>query len=167
MLFRSLTGNNNDTSGGFNDIGRRQYTLRYAGKYDLPEFGDMVLDWRGGNPVRLRDIATVDVVMRDAQELMEHNGVDSIAFNAQVEKGVNVLEVMEDLKAAVEELRVGPLARAGLDITQVHDETTYINESIAMVRTNLLLGISLAIGDRKSTRLNSSHSQQSRMPSSA
>ncbi len=141
-----LTGNNNDVSGGFNDIGRRQYTLRYAGKYDLDEFGEMVLDWRGGNPVRLRDIATVDVVMRDAQELMEHNGVDSIAFNAQVEKGVNVLEVMEDLKAAVEELRVGPLARAGLDITQVHDETTYINESIAMVRTNLLLGISLAIG---------------------
>ena len=31
-----LTGGNNDTSGGFNDIGRRQYTLRYAGKYDLP-----------------------------------------------------------------------------------------------------------------------------------
>jgi multidrug efflux pump subunit AcrB len=52
-----LTGNNNDTSGGFSEVGRRQYTLRYAGKYDLDEFGDMVLDWRGGNPVRLRDIA--------------------------------------------------------------------------------------------------------------
>ncbi len=48
-----LTGNNNDTSGGFNDIGRRRYTLRYAGKYELPEFGDMILDWGGGNPVRL------------------------------------------------------------------------------------------------------------------
>jgi hypothetical protein len=39
-----LTGNNNDVSGGFNDIGRRQYTLRYAGKYDLHEFGQMVLE---------------------------------------------------------------------------------------------------------------------------
>jgi multidrug efflux pump subunit AcrB len=140
-----LTGNNNDTSGGFNDIGRRQYTLRYAGKYDLPEFGDMVLDWRGGNPVRLRDIATVDVVMRDSSGLMVHNGRDAVAFNAQVEKGVNVLEVMEDLRVAVEELRTGPLARAGLDIEQVYDESTYIKESIAMLRTNLLLGISLAI----------------------
>jgi multidrug efflux pump subunit AcrB len=141
-----LTGNNNDTSGGFSDIGRRQYTLRYAGKYDLPEFGDMVLDWRGGNPVRLRDIATVDVVMRDASGLIVQNGKDSLAFNAQVEKGVNVLEVMADLKAAVEELRAGPLARAGLDIRQAYDETEYINESIAMLRTNLLLGIGLAIG---------------------
>jgi len=140
-----LTGNNNDTSGGFNDIGRRRYTLRYAGKYELPEFGDMILDWRGGNPVRLRDIATVDVVMRDSSGLIVHNGVDAIAFNAQVEKGVNVLEVMEELNAAVDELRSGPLARAGLDIKQVYDETTYIKESISMLRTNLLLGIGLAI----------------------
>ena len=141
----TLTGNNNDTSGGSNEIGRRQYTLRYAGKYDLDEFGEMVLEWRGGNPVRLRDIATVDVAMRDAYEVIVHNGRDAIAFNAQAEKGVNVLDVMKNLKAEVEEMRTGVLARAGLDIEQVHDETTYINESIDMLRTNLLLGISLAI----------------------
>ena len=140
-----LTGNNNDTSGGFNDIGRRQYTLRYAGKYDLPEFGEMVLDWRGGNPVRLRDIATIDLVMRDRTGLLLQNGQDSIAFNAMVEKGVNVLDVMDDLDVAIEELRTGVLARAGLNIEQIYDETTYIKESIAMLRTNLLLGIGLAI----------------------
>jgi multidrug efflux pump subunit AcrB len=141
-----LTGGNNDTSGGFNEVGRRQYTLRYAGKYDLDEFGDMVLDWRGGNPVRLRDIATVEVTMRDPQGMMVQNGVESIAFDAQVEKGVNVLEVMEELKVAVEELREGALARAGLKIEQDYDETIYIEESIAMLRTNLLIGIGLAIG---------------------
>ncbi|MDH3532530.1 MAG: efflux RND transporter permease subunit, partial [Gammaproteobacteria bacterium] len=140
-----LTGNNDDTSGGFSEVGRRQYTLRYAGKYDLNEFGDMVLDWRGGNPVRLRDIATVDVVMRDADGFMLQNGNDSIAFDTQVEQGVNVLEVMADLKIAIEELQEGPLARAGLEVRQVYDESTYIEDSIAMLRTNLLLGIGLAV----------------------
>ena len=144
-VLAGLTGNNYDTSGGFNDVGRRQYTLRYAGKYELQDFGDMILDWRGGNPVRLRDIATVDVVMRDEAGLMFQNDQESIAFNAQVEKGVNVLEVMTNLKAAVEELRAGPLRRAGLEITQDYDETIYIEDSIAMLRTNLLLGIGLAI----------------------
>jgi len=139
------TGNNNDTSGGFSDVGRRKYTLRYAGKYDLPEFGDMVLDWRGGNPVRLRDIATVAVTMRDEDGFMMENGHDSMAFDAQVEQGVNVLDVMRDLKAAIEELKEGPLARAGLQISQVYDESTYIEDSIAMLRTNLLIGIGLAI----------------------
>ena len=140
------TGNHNDTSGGFSEVGRRQYTLRYAGQYDLQEFGEMVLDWRGGNPVRLRDIATIDVTMRDSSGFMVQNGKDSIAFNAQAEKGINVLEVMKELKLAVAELESGALARAGLRIDQNYDESQYIEESIAMLRTNLLLGICFAIG---------------------
>ena len=141
-----LTANHRDISGGFSEVGRRQYTLRYAGQYELQDFGDMVLDWRGGNPVRLRDIATVDVVMRDSSGFIMENGRSSIAFNAQVEKGVNVLDVMSDLKIAIEELRVGPLAREGLLISQSYDESVYIEDSISMLRTNLLLGIAMAIG---------------------
>ena len=140
-----LTGNNNDTSGGFTDVGRRQYTLRFGGKYDLNEFGDMVLDWRGGNPVRLRDVAEVDITMRDSAGFLLKDGYDSIAFDAQVEKGVNVLDVMDDLKVAIDELREGPVARAGLEIEQDYDETVYIKSSIAMLRANLLLGIALSI----------------------
>ncbi len=140
-----LTGNNNDTSGGFNDVGRRQYTLRFAGRYDLDEFGEMVLDWRGGNPVRLRDIAKVEVVMRDLSGMMIQNGQEAIMFDAQVEKGINVLDVMANLKEAIEELREGPLSREGLEIYQDYDETVYIDDSIAMLRTNLLLGIGLAV----------------------
>ena len=140
-----MTGNHNNVSGGFAEVGRRQYTLRYAGQYELPDFGEMVLDWRGGNPVRLRDIATIDVVMRDSSGFMLSNGRDALAFNAQVEKGVNVLDVMTELKIAIEELRTGALAREGLIITQSYDESVYIGDSIAMLRTNLLLGIGLAI----------------------
>ncbi len=141
-----LTGGHNDTSGGFSEVGRRQYTLRYAGQYDLPDFGDMVLDWRSGNPVRLRDIATIDVVMRDSSGFMLQNGHESLAFNAQVEKGVNVLDVMADLKLAIAELQAGPLAREGLLVNQSYDESVYIEDSISMLRTNLLIGIALAIG---------------------
>ncbi len=141
-----IVGNHSDTSGGFGEIGRRQYTLRYAGQYELPDFGEMVLDWRNGNPVRLRDIATVEVMMRDSTGIMLESGGEAIAFDAQAEKGVNVLEVMEELKLAVEELRVGPLARAGLVIRQSYDESVYIKDSIAMLRVNLLLGVALAIG---------------------
>jgi multidrug efflux pump subunit AcrB len=141
-----LVGDHRDTSGGFSEVGRRQYTLRYAGQYELPDFGKMVLDWGEGQPVRLRDIATVEIAMRDADGFMTLNGNPSIAISAQVEMGVNVLEVMAGLSAAVEELRAGPLKRAGLNITQDYDESVYIRDSIAMLRTNLLIGIALAIG---------------------
>jgi len=53
---------------------------------------------------------------------------------------------MQELKATVAELREGPVARADLTLRQVYDETVYINQSIGMLRTNLLLGVGLAVG---------------------
>ncbi len=141
-----VTGDNNDTSAGFNETGRRQYTVRYAGGYGLDDFGDMVLAWRDGSPVRLSDIATITVSMVDRGGILSQNGGPSIAFNAQPEKDVNVLDVMADLKVAVQELKDGPVARNGLTLRQAYDETVYINQSINMLRTNLLLGIGLAVG---------------------
>jgi multidrug efflux pump subunit AcrB len=74
------------------------------------------------------------------------NGELAMALNARREQNVNVLEVMAGLKEAVEELREGPLKRAGLSIHQVYDETIYIDRSIAMLATNMVLGVILAIG---------------------
>ena len=141
-----LTGNNNDVSGGFAEIGRRRYTLRYSGKYDLRDFGDMVLAWRDGNPIHLTDIATIDTKMVDRSGILSQNGGPSIAFNAQPEEGVNVLKVMKELKLAIAELNEGVVEREGLRIVQVYDETLYITQSISMLRNNLLLGIILAVG---------------------
>ena len=45
-------------------------------------------------------------------------------------------------------------------------ESTLLNGSVTKVKVNFVVTAAVA-KDRKSTRLNSSHSQQSRMPSSA
>jgi multidrug efflux pump subunit AcrB len=141
-----LTGNNDNVTGGFTDVGRRQFTVRFSGKYSVESFHDMVLTWRDGQPVHLHDIATIDVRLADATGSLNQNGGPSIAMNAQPEQNVNVLEVMNQLKAAIAELNEGPVKRAGLYITQAYDETIYIKQSVAMLRTNLLLGIALAVG---------------------
>jgi multidrug efflux pump subunit AcrB len=140
-----LTGNNTDVSGGFQDVGRRSYTVRFSGKYSVESFNDMVLAWRDGQPVHLYDIASVETVLRDATGTLNQNGGPSMAMNAQPEQNVNVLEVMDELKATIAALDEGPVGRAGLSITQVYDETIYITDSIAMLRNNLVLGIFLAI----------------------
>jgi len=144
-LLARLTGNNNDVSGGFQDVGRRSYTVRFSGQYSVESFNDMVLAWRDGQPVHLYDIATVETVLRDPTGTLNQNGGPSMAMNAQPEQNVNVLDVMDQLKATVAELNEGPVKRAGLSITQVYDETVYITDSIDMLRNNLLLGIFLAI----------------------
>ena len=134
-----------DVSGGYADIGKRDYSIRYAGKYRVEDLQGLIVDWRDGYPVYLRDIAVVEERMVDRNSFVITKGELSIAVNAQRETGVNVLQVMRGLQEAVEELAEGPLARANLTIEQVYDETTYIDRSIQMLATNLGIGILLAV----------------------
>jgi len=141
----STFANNNDTSGGFNEVGRRKYTLRFSGKYGAEQLQNMVLDWRDGKPILLKDVATVELTLADKTGIITLDGTPAIAMNAQVEQGVNVIQVMTGLKAAMKELNEGPLQRAGLHMLQMYDETIYIGRSMSLVKNNLLLGIFLAI----------------------
>ena len=141
----STLSNNSDTSGGFNDIGRRKYTLRFSGKYGVEQLQDMVLDWRDGQPILLKDVAKVELTLADRTGVLTLDGAPAIAMNVQAEQGVNVIQVMDGLKAAVKELNEGPLKRSQLEIIQMYDETIYIGRSMSLVKNNLLLGIILAI----------------------
>ncbi len=141
----STLANNSDTSGGFNEVGRRKYTLRFSGKYGTEQLAEMVLDWRDGQPILLRDVAKVELSLRDRTGILTLDGDPAIAMNAQAEQGVNVIAVMDDLKAAMSELNTGPLKRVGLEMIQMSDETIYINRSMALVRNNLLMGVALAV----------------------
>ena len=138
-------GANADVSAGLNEVGRREYTVRFNGKYDAESLGNMVLEWRGGNPVLLRDVARVEMTMVDVTNILHQNGKPSIAMYVMPESGVNVYEVMNGLNATLEELRANELERAQLDVSQNSDDTIYISQSVGMVRNNLLIGISLAV----------------------
>ena len=144
-LLAATFSSNADVSGGFNEIGRRKYTLRFSGKYGAKQLQEMVLEWRDGKPILLRDVADVKMMLQDRTGLLTLDGSPAIAMNAQVEQGVNVIEVMQGLKQAVQELNQGPLKREGLELIQMYDETIYIGRSMSLVQNNLLLGILLAI----------------------
>jgi multidrug efflux pump subunit AcrB len=138
-------GQNSDVSGGNQEVGRRQYTLRFSGKFAIDSLGDLVLEWRDGKAIRLRDIARIEKVMVEPRSLLYQNGAPSIAMNVTPETGVNVLDVLTRVKAEVDELAENDLARAGLKIEMDFDQSEYVLASIGMVRNNLLLGMALAI----------------------
>ena len=141
----SELGSNADVSAGSTEVGRRQYTLRFSGKYEISSLGDLVLEWRDGKPIRLNDIARIEMKMVDTTTQLHQNGGPSLAVNVIPESGVNVLEVMNELKSVIADLAENELDRAGLTIQQNYDETAYVKSSIGMVRNNLLLGMSLAM----------------------
>ena len=140
------TSRSTDVSGGFVDVGRRQYTLRFEGRYDPAQFKDLILEWREGRPIRLGDIADVRVERGKKTQIAIQNGNPAMSLRVDRANGANVLGTLTLVKEAVAELREGPLAQAGLDIQQSFDASVFINRAVSMVTNNLLLGVLLAVG---------------------
>ena len=55
-------------------MGRRKYTLRFSGKYGTEQLAEMVLDWRDGQPILLRDVAKVELSLRDRTGILTLDG---------------------------------------------------------------------------------------------
>ncbi|MDP7599940.1 MAG: efflux RND transporter permease subunit, partial [Rhodospirillales bacterium] len=94
--------------------------------------------------VRVSDVAKVSFSFKKAHTYILNNGNKSIVSNVVRDTGVNVIKVMENVRAAVKELNEGALRQAGLVLRQVHDDTVYINSAIDLVQQNILVGGLLA-----------------------
>ncbi len=144
-IARALT-QSEDISAGFVDVERRRYTLRFSGRFSPEQLASMVLEWREGRPIKLGDIATIQVQHRERLDLARQNGNPAVGIRIDRESGANVLETLQRVKTAVEELRAGPLRERGLDMQQSFDASVFIYRAINLVTGNLLAGIVLAVG---------------------
>src|SRR6516162_8921781 len=81
----------NNVSGGLLDVGRRQYTLRFTGRFSPEQLGALVLTWREGRPVRLADLATIDVAPPTRTFFAYQNGNPAIGIQVFRANGANVL----------------------------------------------------------------------------
>ncbi|MGD8357111.1 MAG: efflux RND transporter permease subunit [Lysobacterales bacterium] len=136
----------NDTSGGFVDVGRRQYTLRFEGRYEPEQLRNQVLEWRDGRPVRLGDIAEIRVDRGPRKDFVVQNGNPAMGVRIDRQNGANVLAALTEVKATMDELRDGPLKDLGLDVQQSFDASVFIQRAVSLVTNNLLIGVLLAVG---------------------
>jgi multidrug efflux pump subunit AcrB len=142
----ALLGQANDVSGGFVEVGRRQYTLRFTGRYEPRELAAFVLEWREGRPIRLGDIAEIKVTRGEHAVANTQNGNPAISIRVDKESGANALQALNAVKAVVEQLNAGELKQRGLVMAQSFDASVFINRAIALVSGNIFLGIFLAVG---------------------
>ena len=134
-----------NVSGGLLDVGRRQYTLRFTGRFSPEQLGALVLTWRDGRPVRLADLATIDVAPPTRTFFAYQNGNPAVGIQVFRANGANVLATLDAVKAAVAELREGPLKAHGLGIEQSFDASLFIRRAVHLLSENLIVGALLAL----------------------
>jgi len=145
-LTAALRSDNLDISAGDFGEGKRRYVVRTMSRYAT--VGDVertVIAVRKGVPIRVGDVATVELTYQKPIALVRHEGEPALAFNAQRQVGANVLEVTRGLLAQMDVINREILNPRGLRMENVYREEIYINSAIDLVFNNLYLGSFLAI----------------------
>jgi multidrug efflux pump subunit AcrB len=138
-------GQSSDISSGFVDVGRRQYTVRYEGRYDIDELQGLILEWRGGLPITLGDIAHVEVGPGRKDGFIIQNGNPAFRLAIAKSNEANVLEALAGVKEKISELNEGPFRERGMVAQYSFDPGQYINRSIGLLGSNLMIGMILAV----------------------
>jgi multidrug efflux pump subunit AcrB len=134
-----------DVSGGQVEVGRRQYQLRFTGRYKPEDLGELVLAWRDGRPIKLGDVATIERKPPEQQFFVYQNGNPAVGLQVLRAPGANVLGTLEQVKKVVAELRDGPLKARGLGIEQSFDSALFIHRAVNLLTENLIVGALLAL----------------------
>ncbi|MDA0979049.1 MAG: efflux RND transporter permease subunit, partial [Proteobacteria bacterium] len=142
----SALGRARDISGGFADVGRRRYTVRFLGEQDVSELGRLVVGWRNEQPVHLDDVGKVSVDYSENNGISLRNGYPSYYISISRRNDANTVDVLDAINEAIDELNASrEFAENDIRIQLSFDASLHIRRAISLVQNNLLLGILLAV----------------------
>ena len=122
----------------------KAYSVQSNGQLsNAADFGALIVSYRDGAPVRLRDLGRVIDSVQDNKTASWYNGKRAIVLAIQRQPGTNTVKVAERVKAEIERLR--PQLPASVDISTLYDRSQSIEESVTDVKFTLLLTLCLVV----------------------
>lgn len=122
-----------------------QYLVRTINEYQsVEEIGDLVVWQNEAAAVRLRDVATVVMGTKEREEITRVDGTESVEIAIYKEGDANAVTVARELRERIELWQNGKLP-PGLELTVLFDQSTFIEQAIAEVRSAAMIGGVLAI----------------------
>ena len=106
-------------------------------------FGDFIIAYRNGAPVRVRDVGRAIVAAEDTTLAGWLNSSRAVLIQIQRQPGANVIDTVDQIKKALPELQASLPPSIKVDI--VSDRTQTIRASVADVQFTLILTIALVV----------------------
>jgi HAE1 family hydrophobic/amphiphilic exporter-1 len=140
----ALRRENRNVRGGHFDEGKRRFIVRTVGLFQsLRDIENVIIRKSGTEVVYVRDVARVVDGFKEKTSAVKADGIPTIAFGIIKKTGTNTLEIIERVKAEMENLRE-QLKPQGISLEAVYDESEYIWDSVNFVVSNLKWGAVLA-----------------------
>jgi hydrophobe/amphiphile efflux-1 (HAE1) family protein len=110
---------------------------------DADPFNDIVLAYRNGGPIRVRDVGRAVAGPADRTGQAYRNQRKSVLLNIYKQPGANVIEIVDKIKELLPRLTAN--IPPAIDVTVLLDRTTTIRASIQDVEFTLVLTIVLVV----------------------
>jgi multidrug efflux pump len=122
----------------------REFTVRTLGELSTaPDYGAMIVADVDGAPVRLRDVAQVEVGAEDDRKLVRFNAKPAVGLGIVKQSKANTLDVTAAVKAEVEDLRA--TLPAGVRFDAAFDTSVFIERSLRDVSQSIFEAIVLVV----------------------
>jgi len=116
----------------------REMNVRAEGEaIDVEDFRNLVITYRNGVPVRMRDVAVVEDGLEDRRRLGRAQGAPAIGFGITKLRGANAVQVGRDVRARLAE--IDKQLPEGLFVAVNFDSTVFIERSIDEILFTLIL----------------------------
>ena len=139
-LFDAVQNNNQNTGANFIEHGDQQYVVRGIGLVkDIEDIKNIVLDSRGGTPIRVSDVARVEIGNELRQGAVTKDGQGEVVTGI-VLKGINenTKQVIDRVEAKVAEINKS--LPEGVKIVDYYDQSDLIDHSVRTVTESLIEG---------------------------
>ncbi len=141
-VMRRIGEENSTVSAGNIEFSGSKLQVRVPGEYVLPgEIGDILLVVRGGQPVYLRDVASIKDTYKDLSSISRLDGETCVSVNIKKRSGVNSVALIDSVKEITGNYEMPP----GLKLTEVMDESEDVRMMVGELENNIVTGFILVI----------------------
>src|SRR5256712_9009680 len=98
----AITARNVEIPAGRIESTRREFSVRSLGQLKTPrEFGDLVVTSQGGQVVKLKDVAHVELGPEDTRSIFRYNGIPAVAIGVVRQSKANLIDVAQRIREAI------------------------------------------------------------------
>lgn len=133
--------NQNIPAGRFINADSEEITVRGLGNFANPESLAAIVVKKdpAGRHITLGEIASVEMGFENRRVFGRYNGDPAIQISVAQQSGVDVRKLVARVRALVDE--VGAELPPGVEVTVTWDSSSYIESRMALLQSNLLIGI--------------------------
>jgi multidrug efflux pump len=122
----------------------RTYTVNTNDQLgNASDYGEIIIAYRNGAPVRLKDVATLVESAENTELGGWMNTTPALILNVQRQPGANVVDVVNRIQSLLPSLKAS--LPAGVDMTVLTDRTITIRASVKDVQFEMMLSVALVV----------------------